>query len=260
MATIIKSLKRILKFLGFEIQRVESTSILFSSKYQAELSFWKNILIDYERWFDGEIPDLYLEPCPSDEIKEHFLNNAFSAILTWLKVHQMTKYLDDLSLSPDIFSGSKILDVGSGPLPSALAFKNAEIYCLDPLFPLYMEAGFPLHIYETRARFVYGFAENMPFENHFFDAVISVNAIDHVDDFFKTASEIIRVLKPNGKIRLHVHYHIKTQTEPLELNDMIVENAFKGIQNFKKINESKIKRGTILDDSDTEVFALWSNF
>jgi SAM-dependent methyltransferase len=76
----------------------------------------------------------------------------------------------------------------------------------------------------------------MPFENHFFDAVISVNAIDHVDDFFKTASEIIRVLKPNGKIRLHVHYHIKTQTEPLELNDTIVENAFRGIQNFKKIN------------------------
>ena len=35
----------------------------------------------------------------------------------------------------------------------------------------------------------------MPFEDGFFDAVISVNAIDHVNDFAETAKEIKRVLK-----------------------------------------------------------------
>ena len=122
-----------------------------------------------------------------------------------------------------------------------------------------MDAGFPIHIYESRARFVYGFAEKMPFENHFFDAVISVNALDHVADFKLTVNEIKRVLKPGGKVRLHLHFHNKTITEPLELNDSIVSEAFYWCEGFRKIDESKSKRGYSITKAD-EIFSLWSNF
>ena len=122
-----------------------------------------------------------------------------------------------------------------------------------------MEAGFPIHIYESRAKFVYGFSENMPFPDNYFDAIISVNALDHVDDFNLTSNEIQRVLKPGGKLRFHLHYHLKTPTEPLELNDEIVINAFKWADNFKKISESKSKRGSLVEDL-SESYTLWSNF
>ena len=75
----------------------------------------------------------------------------------------------------------KVLDVGSGPFPSALCFQGCDIYNLDPLMDKYIAAGYPLHCYESRARFVQAKAEAIPFEDGFFDAVISVNAIDHVD-------------------------------------------------------------------------------
>ena len=130
---------------------------------------------------------------------------------------------------------------------------------MDPLLPLYIEAGYPIHIYENRAKFVYGFSEKMPFEDNFFDAVISANALDHVDDFYLTAAEIKRVLKPQGKLRLHLHFHTPTIMEPLQINDSIVTKAFAWCDGFKKISETKTKRGTTLNDH-RESFSLWSNF
>lgn len=99
----------------------------------------------------------------------------------------------------------------------------------------------------------------MPFPDNFFDAVISVNAIDHVDDFEQTSKEIERVLKPSGKIRLHIHYHKKTSTEPLELSDKIVGDAFSWCKNFRKVGESFQSRGYELINED-EKYVLWSNF
>ena len=86
------------------------------------------------------------------------------------------KYLEDLQLEENTFSGLQIVDIGSGPHPSAAAFKNCKIFCLDPLLPEYLKTGFPFHIYEERVRFAYGYSENMPFTDQFFDAIISVNA------------------------------------------------------------------------------------
>lgn len=235
---------------GYQISPVTSY------KYHAELEFWKNELIKYQKWYNNEITEHYGEPSPKDEekIKKHSLKD--SAILTWFNIHQQIKYIEDLSLDKKAFSGMKILDIGSGPFPSALVFEECELYCLDPLISCYIEAGFPVHYYDG-VKFICGFSEKIPTDDNFFDAVISVNAIDHVDDFFKTALEIKRVLKPNGKLRMHIHYHKKTQTEPIELNDEIVKSAFGWCTNFCKIKESKVKRGTVLNNDES--YTLWSN-
>lgn len=179
-----------------------------------------------------------------------------------LERHHKAKYLHDLMLNQDSFlhvRTTKILDIGSGPVPGASAFRHCEVYCLDPLWDTYLEVGYPIDIYEDRIRFVHAPAEKIPYPNDFFDAVISVNAIDHVDDLHATAKEIGRVLKPEGKVRMHVHYHLPTVAEPININGDYFKQAFKHIPNFKPISASREKYGHVLT-TPNEKYVVWSNF
>ena len=47
---------------------------------------------------------------------------------------------------------------------------------------------------------VLGLGESLPFNDNSFDAVLSLNVLEHVKNPFICASEISRVLKPNGKL------------------------------------------------------------
>ncbi|MDB5255059.1 MAG: Methyltransferase type 11 [Candidatus Nomurabacteria bacterium] len=247
MQTIKKHLKELYYFL-FQS---------FISKEGAEVDFWKDFLAQVQLWYRGELPLLYGEPAPSVERKIVVHSVKDSAILTWFEVHQKTKYREDLLLEKDAFAGMKILDVGSGPYPSAAVFEDAELYCLDPLLADYIKIGFPLHYYNN-VKFISGTSENIPTEDNFFDAIISVNAIDHVNDLAATGLELKRVLKSGGKMRMHIHYHKKVVTEPIEMNDEVVKKVFSWCEGFKKISESKDKRGFALTD-DSEMYTVWSN-
>jgi len=241
------------------LEKVEKiTGILTGKEKQnAEVRFWEKEIKRYLQWFNGEIKELYGHPSPGSN-KIIAATPEISAIQTFFEIHQKTKYLNDLLLPEQFFSGMKLLDIGSGPFPSALCFKNCEVYALDPLFDRYIGAGFPIHCYESRAKFVRAKAESIPFNDGFFDAVISVNAIDHVDDFEKTALEIRRVLKSEGKFRMHVHYHSKTTAEPLELNDEVFLKNYSWVADIKRIHESNKKLGTALTDPN-EKFVVWGN-
>jgi ubiquinone/menaquinone biosynthesis C-methylase UbiE len=228
-------------------------------KEQDEVFHWKEHLVNCVNWYDGNITSLWGEPAPDekDKVKTGF-SHTDNALLTWINVHQKKKYLADLMLDRTAFSGMKLLDIGSGAYPSASVFEKTKVYCLDPLMPEYMKVGYPLH-YFSDVHFVYGFSEKIPFPDNYFDAIISVNAIDHVNNFEDTVKEIKRVLNTEGLIRLHIHYHKSTVCEPLELNDRIVSEQFKWCKNFRKINQSKHKYGNELENAD-EFYALWSNF
>ena len=141
-------------------------------------------------------------------------------------------------------------------MPSATCFEGADLYCLDPLLDKYLSVGFPIHLYGD-VKFIHGYSEAIPVADNFFDAVLSVNALDHVDDFEVTASEIKRVLKNDGLLVFHLHYHPPTQNEPLELSDDRVSKAFSGIKGFKKTGESKEKFG--YECAADESYTLWSN-
>ena len=226
-------------------------------KQNAEVRFWRKHIKKYVQWYNGELKDLYGHPSPGSN-KMIAATPEISAILTFFEIHQKPKYLKDLLLSEKDFSNMKLIDIGSGPFPSGLCFSNCEVYCLDPLFDRYIGAGFPIHCYESRARFVQARAESIPFEDGFFDAVVSVNAIDHVDDFEKTALEIKRVLKPDGKFRMHVHYHPKTTAEPIELTDEVFLKNYSWVTGLKRMHESKEKMGTVLTDPN-EKYVVWGN-
>jgi ubiquinone/menaquinone biosynthesis C-methylase UbiE len=226
-------------------------------KQNAEIRFWQKEIERYGKWYRGEMSELYGHPSPKNN-KIVVYSPDISAILTFFETHQKPKYLNDLLLDKNSFSGMKLLDVGSGPFPSALCFENCEVYSLDPLFDRYIAAGFPIHCYESRGKFVQAKAEAIPFEDGYFDAVISVNAIDHVDNFEKTALEIKRILRPGGRFRMHVHYHSKTTAEPIELNDEIFSKHYSWVSDLKKLKESKEKLGTVLTDPG-EKYVVWGN-
>ena len=75
-----------------------------------------------------------------------------------------------------------ILDCGSGKRPEYL--DNVVNFEIVP--------------YETTD--VLGIGEKLPFVDNCFDAVLSLNVLEHVRDPFKCAAEISRVLKPEGKL------------------------------------------------------------
>lgn len=228
-----------------------------TDKRRAELRFWAEELSHYVEWFQGQRRTLYKTPSPDESGQNVFPQLHVSALVTWAKLHQRPKYLHDLQLGKDAFRGLKVLDVGSGPIPSATCFDGADIYALDPLAEFYESIGYSRTPF-PEVHFCEANAEKMPFSSHFFDVVLSVNAIDHVDDFEQAAAEIIRVLKPGGKLAMHVHYHPATECEPLELNDGRVRAAFSAVHGFAPVHRSQCSFTN--DVLPPEEFVLWRNF
>lgn len=227
------------------------------SKQDAELGFWKREIHKYRKWYRGKLEVHYRTGLPASDQKVHLASEADSAIVTWHRLHQEPKYLHDLQLPADAFEGMRLLDVGSGPMPSGTCFKRAKLYCLDPLWPQYLQAGFPIHHYGA-VRFIHAPAEKIPMTDSFFDAVVSVNAIDHVDDIRAVAAEIRRVLKPDGLLRMHVHYHAVKKCEPVAISDRLFQDLFESCGPLIKIATTRRNFSTELPAD--EQFVVWSNF
>ncbi len=79
-------------------------------------------------------------------------------------------------------SDGKVLDCGSGLRSSV----DETVICLDV-------AAFP-------GIDVLGVNQRLPFQDAIFDAVLSLNVLEHVTDPFLCASELIRVLRPGGTL------------------------------------------------------------
>jgi SAM-dependent methyltransferase len=226
-------------------------------KQAAELRFWRREIERYREWYTGELPFLYNTPSPRPQQKVRAPNEKDASILTWHKLHQEPKYIENLALPASAFAGMRLLDIAAGPMPSATCFKGCRLFSLEPMLPEYLSIGFPLHYYEG-VSFVHGYGEAMPIEDRSFDAVIAVNGIDHVDDIRLVAGEIRRVLKPGGLLRMHMHYHTPNICEPIELNDECFRELFGWCGPLRKIKSSQTSFSA--DLRGTESFALWGNF
>lgn len=192
-------------------------------KYEAEIHYWLDELQKLKKWFlDGTVDWWGIKPpAPSQRLDVSPLW-VVNAIMT---MHAMRpSYHEELKLERSHFAGKRVLEIGNGPLAPILQFDNCERHGVDPLNNLYMRAGWPLFAYD--AKFIAQGGEQLPYPDAYFDAVISVNALDHVDDFDKVASEMQRVVRRDGEIRFEVEYHAATVTEPLQLDDDKVRRAF----------------------------------
>lgn len=206
-----------------------------SYKQYRELAFWRKELATYIAWYRGEIPSFYEHPAPSEGEKVTSYDLPTNAVLTLLRA-SLDRYPRDLRIPPDQFRGKRLLEIGSGPVPYCLAFTGCEIHGLDPLLEQYRIAGFPLDRYSERLTYVNAPAEAIPAADDAFDAVIAVNALDHVDDFAAAAREIARVLRRGGTLRIETHYHEPTVCEPQALDDDVVLEHF-GHLDVRKVYE-----------------------
>jgi len=223
-------------------------------KYEEEKRFWKDEIAFYVRWYRGQIrsKELYGIPCPKEHEKiRRFDSEELNAIETWINADKW-RYCKRLHVEPTYFSGKKVLEVGSGPLGLSRFFAGAEVHYLDPLHAWYWRCGYRKVGYSIEARI-----EDCL--HHRYDAVISVNAIDHVDQFEDAIHACEVMCDLDGEIRMDIHYHAPTITEPHVLNDEIVKAAFKKFD-MKKIAENPshvfYPRGT---HPPEDRFAVWSN-
>ena len=219
-----------------------------------ELFFWSKFVKRCVRWYGGA-EDRGLGELPAPEMRETAYSLTENAIRTQYNLCG-ERYLRHRRVPPDHFRGKKVLDVGCGPFPQVAVFTECEVYGVDQLVGEYGKLGFPIEAWSERMHYIEAGAEAIPVEDGFFDAVVSVNAIDHVDDFPAVAKEITRVLKPGGILRFETHYHPPTWEEPWELGDEAILDNY-GHLNVRKLCErpyveatGKSQRGTV---------ALWSN-
>lgn len=227
-----------------------------NTKYKAETTFWEDEIRQYLLWYEGSIDHLHTTPAPSPEQRIVADTSIHSAILTWTKLHQQPKYLQELQLDTLAFSGKRVLDIGTGPIPSATCFSGCELYALDPLLSAYRNLGFPYELY-PEVHFIEAYAEQLPFEDDFFDVILSVNAIDHVDSLKQVAKELQRVSKPDCFFAMHVHYHLSTICEPIEINDALFKSVFSWVNGLRVVARSRHSFSSIVPEG--EQFVLWSN-
>jgi ubiquinone/menaquinone biosynthesis C-methylase UbiE len=204
-------------------------------KQYAELKYWESAIDKYIAWYQGSTLGTFPAPNENERVTDYDLRE--NAIMTWINVYlKQGRYLRELKVDADYFKGLSVLDIGCGPIPFVLEFKDCQRYGLDQLIDEYKVIGFPLDDYSSEVTYLKGGAESIPVDDDFFDAVVSVNAIDHVDDFGKAAREILRILKPQGSLRMHVHYHKPTVFEPVTANDEKILDYF-GEIGIRKIHE-----------------------
>lgn len=229
------------------------------TKYEAEADFWRMEILEYVAWYNGE-RSLYGVPPPGSDRKVRGFGQPLDAVETWLNLHQLPKYPNNLSLASDALSGLRVLDIGCGPFPGLRAFAGCAIRVgVDPLVSIYENIGFPLGRWSNGYIYCQSKAETLPFPSNSFDAVVSCNAIDHVDDFARVAEEVQRVLKPGGKLCMQVHYHRPQITEPMELSDDIFVAHYGWISGLRKATDESATNSGATVAGPGERYVVWSN-
>lgn len=110
--------------------------------------------------------------------------------------------------SSNINGNNIILDFGCGEKPYEALFGGKNYVGVDV-----KSSG---HNNEKKKVDYYYNGVNLPFENEFFDIVLSTEVFEHVPDIMAILKEINRVTKPNGKIIISVPMVMHSHEEPYD--------------------------------------------
>lgn len=152
-----------------------------------------------------------------------------------------------------ILSGGKrvpefdqILEIGTGPLWGLLPYLRAKRkFGVDPLYPAYYALG---DVLEDRNGIL---QIDEPFEhwdtNETFDAIFTVNALDHGEMGFYLLPKIWRMLRPGGLFYMHAHLR------PKDLLNLVHDHALTEEQFDKHLSYTdliEVKRAVLEKDID----------
>ena len=155
------------------------------------------------------------------------------------------------------FSKKNVLVVGSGTGGELVNFylEGADVYGIEPYEPA-------VEISRLKARSI-GFpeknikkctAENIDFEDEFFDFVYCYTVIEHVEDVKQSIKEMLRVTKPGGYLFIHApdyrqmyegHYKLPLPMFlPVWINKIILQilgRPAEFLDSINKVNSKSIK-------------------
>lgn len=109
---------------------------------------------------------------------------------------------EQLAEAADICAGEKVLDVaaGNGNATLAAARRFADVTSTDYVPALLEKAAQRVHADGLTVKFQVADAEALPFADSEFDAVLSTFGAMFAPDHRRVASELLRVLRPGGRI------------------------------------------------------------
>jgi SAM-dependent methyltransferase len=111
---------------------------------------------------------------------------------------------EHLCETADLQAGWRVLDVatGSGNAAIAAARRGCEVVGVDYVPALLKRGRVRAEAEHLDVEFLDGDAEDLPFPDASFDAVISIYGVMFAPDHQKAASELVRVCRPGGRIAL----------------------------------------------------------
>jgi ubiquinone/menaquinone biosynthesis C-methylase UbiE len=99
--------------------------------------------------------------------------------------------------------GKRILVVGGGTGAEFIAFsqRGCDVHSIEPNIQAVQIGQLKASLLGVDpARFMQGYGESLPFNSNIFDLVWCFTVLEHVQDIEATISEMIRVVKPLGRI------------------------------------------------------------
>ncbi|CAG8510769.1 6507_t:CDS:2 [Diversispora eburnea] len=171
------------------------------------------------------------------EYKNFYFSNDNSAetnriLLTHLTLETAFKGLFCTPIHDKLRSGSKVLDVGCGPLlwsiEMAEDYRNSSFYAVDKEEPSIPEQIIPKNVKFIKANLL----ENLPFEDDFFDYIFLRDIIMCFEgsDFENIVlKEIFRVLKPGGYFEI-----VEAELEGYEQGEALNRWSIEGFQTWAK--------------------------
>ncbi len=227
-----------------------------------------------------------------DENNYKFVN-AIDELPFWSAPFGLT-LLDTVKIKQNI----KALDIGCGTgfplfeLAGRLG-ESCKVYGIDAWVKVIEKVKEKISLYElTNIEAINCEAENLPFENNFFDLIVSNNGINNVRDLEKTFSESCRVLKQGGQFVFtfnlpesltefysvfkstleelgllnqiqKVDEHIFEKRKPIEyMERLLIKNKFKVIQKIQNKFHYRFVNGTAFFNHSIFKFhflPIWKN-
>jgi ubiquinone/menaquinone biosynthesis C-methylase UbiE len=144
----------------------------------------------------------YLRETQHDFLDENRVAKSFAS---QLRAEENPEFVESLCSRIGDLAGARVLEIGSGSgwRAMALARAGATVTGLELLESGVRAAELRAHRHPNLAvEFQQGRAESLPFEDRRFDAVLSFQVIEHVEDIDRCLTEMFRVLEPGGFVYL----------------------------------------------------------
>jgi len=182
----------------------------------------------------------------SSKYKKNYLKEKFS-----LDESNIVSVIDEVPLWPAPFGlkfletirlkkKMNVLDIGFGlgfPIIE-IAMRlgdSSKVYGIDPWEAAIERAKFKIEICNVRnVEINKGVAEELPYEDNFFDLIVSNNGINNVEDINKTFSECYRVTKKDAQFL----FTMNLEATMLEFYN-VYEEVLKNIAMFEEIEKMK---------------------